>query len=330
MIYVVGSFMVACCAKLTRLPRPGETLDAAAFAIEPGGKGFNVAVAARRLGIDVSGVFGIGRDIFATFAEQAFARADLSLAMLVRHDTTTGCGIGFTDGAGENCIAVHPGANAWISAGDVGARRHDILAADMVLAQFESSDAAIRTAFAIARERSLPTLLNPSPCRELDPGLLALTSILVINENEAEQLAGEGSSPAPGIGSSPPALRALATGLMRHGPDLVVVTLGAGGATAFPRGEPPIHQPAFHVDVQDTMGCGDAFTAGFAVALLAGHSVTGSLRRAAACGAIVAGRFGVFDALPDAAELEAFLRRCDPALVPARDGVSDAPAPTPP
>lgn len=330
MIYVVGSFVVACCAKLTRLPRAGETLDAAAFAIDPGGKGFNVAVAACRLGVKVSGVFGIGRDIFGTFAEQTFAHAGLSPAMLVRYDTTTGCGIGFTDLAGENCIAVHPGANARVSAADVEACRGDILAADMVLAQFESPDAPIRAAFATARGRGRPTLLNPSPCREIDPDLLALTSILVMNESEAGQLAGECGSSAPGIGSSPQRLQALAAELMRHGPDLVVVTLGVRGATAFPRDQPPVHQPAFRVEVQDTIGCGDAFTAGLAVALLAGRPVAESLRRAAACGAIVAGRFGVFDALPDAAELDAFLECPDLALVPAREGVGGPPAPATP
>ncbi len=315
MIYVVGSFMVALCAKLTRFPGPGETLDAAAFATEPGGKGFNLAVAARRLGMDVSGLFGVGRDIFESFAEQAFARADLSPAMLVRYDTTTGCGIGFTDLAGENCIAVHLGANARLSAADMEARRSDILAADMVLAQFEAPDPPIRAAFAIARDRGRPTLLNPSPCRELDPDILALTSILVMNESEAGKLAAESGNPASD-------LLALATELMRRGPDLVVVTLGARGALAFAPEQPPIHQPAFPVDVQDTIGCGDAFTMGLAAALLAGHSIAESLRRASACGAIVAGRFGVFDALPDSAELDAFLRSFDPAPALARESVS--------
>lgn len=307
MIYVVGSFVVACCAKLTRFPRPGETLDATAFVAEPGGKGFNLAVAARRLGLEVSGVFGIGQDIFATFAEQAFARADLSLAMLVRYSTTTGCGIGFTDGAGENCIAVHPGANAWVSTADIEARRADILAADMVLAQFETPDAPIRAAFAIAREHGRPTLLNPSPCHDLDPDLLALTSILVMNESEAGELAEKGGGRASD-------LQAFASELLRRGPGLVVVTLGPRGALAFAPEQAPLHRPAFRVDVQDTIGCGDAFTAGFATALLAGHPVAESLRRGAACGAIVAARPGVFDALPDLAELDAFLKGADPAL----------------
>lgn len=321
MIYVVGSFMVACCAKLTRFPRPGETLDAAAFSTEPGGKGFNLAVAARRLGTEVSGLVGIGQDVFANFAEQAFARADLPPEMLIRYDTTTGCGVGFTDLTGENCIAVHLGANAWVSAADVEARRSAIHAADMVVAQFEVPDAAIRAAFEIARDRGCPTLLNPSPYRELDPDLLALTSILVMNESEAGQLAGATETAAPD-------LPALAAELMRCGPDLVVVTLGPRGAIAFAAGRSPTHQPAFPVDVQDTIGCGDAFTAGLATALLAGHQIDESLRRAAACGAIVASRFGVFDALPISAELDAVLARHEPAPVPDQEGVVRSPAAT--
>lgn len=333
-LFVVGSFVVACCAKLARLPRPGETLNAAAFTVEPGGKGFNLAVAARRLGADVGGVFGIGHDLFADLAERAFECADLSLTMLTRHETATGCGIGFTDMAGENCIAVHAGANARISRGDVEHRRATIGMSDMIMGQFEAPDEAIRAAFAIGRDGGRATLLNPSPCRDLDPGLLALTTILVVNRQEARSIAeqvGLWPTAAQAGADGAPDHAALARYLIARGPDLVVVTLGAEGAVAFARDRPPAYQPAFRVDVQDTIGCGDAFTAGLAIALVEKRPLPECLARACACGAIVAERFGVFDALPVPAELDAMLGRphapaCEHWTGPERPS-EDAPRP---
>ena len=317
-VYVVGSFVVACCAKLARFPRPGETLNAASFLVEAGGKGFNLAVAVRRLGANVAGIFGIGDDIFAEFAEQSFKRADLAAAMLVRYPTATACGVGFTDASGENCIAVYAGANGWLSAADVEPWRSTILASQIVLAQFEAPDPAISAAFAIARAAGRPTLLNPSPSRDIEAELLAVTSILVVNQSEASQLArttprGSDVSATSGDSVADPIQNwaTLASELMRAGPDIVVVTLGERGAVAFERNSAPAYQPAFDIDVQDTIGCGDAFTAAFAMALVEGRSVVDSLKRASASGAIVAGRLGTLHALPNAAELESFLARSD-------------------
>ena len=48
----------------------------------------------------------------------------------------------------------------------------------------------------------------------------------------------------------------------RLGPNLVVVTDGADGASAYRQGLPPLRQPGREVAVVDTIGAGDAFTAG--------------------------------------------------------------------
>jgi ribokinase len=87
----------------------------------------------------------------------------------------------------------------------------------------------------------------------------------------------------------------------------VVITLGPEGALLCRRDGPPLHQPAFRVDVVDTLGAGDAFAAGLAVSLVEGRTWEEALRRAAACGALATRRLGVFDALPSRAELDAFL-----------------------
>ena len=109
---------------------------------------------------------------------------------------------------------------------------------------------------------------------------------------------------------------ALAAGLRARGPDLVVITHGAGGATAYPAGSAPHHQAAFPVAAVDTLGAGDAFAAGLAVALSEGRSLPEAMRWGAPCGALVAMRLGVFDALPDRAAVEAFLDAAAPLALP--------------
>ncbi|MET0257102.1 MAG: PfkB family carbohydrate kinase [Methylobacterium sp.] len=291
-IFVVGSFVVACSVKVARLPRAGESLDAHAFVSEPGGKGFNLALAAHRLGATVDGVFAIGDDPFAAVAVSAFEGAGLDTQMIVRRSGSTGAGVGFVDESGENCLAVSLGANRLLAAGDIDPAR--IARAELVMATFESPDAPIAAAFAQARRRGIRTLLNPSPSRPIDPQILADTAILVVNGVEAADLGLDLADPGT------------AEALLRPGPEMVVVTIGDEGAVAFRRNRPPWRQPAFPVAVIDTIGAGDAFSAGLAVALLEGCPLDAALAQAAACGAITACRFGAFDAFPTAADRDRF------------------------
>jgi ribokinase len=66
--------------------------------------------------------------------------------------------------------------------------------------------------------------------------------------------------------------------------------------------------PAFPVDQIDATGAGDGFGCGLVSALAAGENLDAALRKASACGALVASRKGVFDALPHAGDLENFLK----------------------
>ncbi|KMO34661.1 ribokinase [Methylobacterium tarhaniae] len=311
-LFVLGSFVVACSATVARLPRAGESLEAQAFLVEPGGKGLNLAVGARRLGAAVDGLLAIGDDALAALAGPALDRAGLPAAMLHGFPGPTGAGIGFTDAAGENCLAVHPGANARLGPAEVGRVADRIARADLVLAQFEVGDAAIAETFRIARAAGVRTLLNPSPFRM--PGqeiraskILAATTILVVNAVEAAAFAAALGLDSPEGRTEPDAFGALAEALLACGPALVVVTVGAGGALAFQAGHPALVQPAFPVAAVDTLGAGDAFTAGLAVGLAEGRPLAESLRLAAACGACVVCRKGVFDALPDRDAVAALL-----------------------
>jgi ribokinase len=305
-LFVLGSFVVACSAKVARLPQPGESLRADAFTVEAGGKGFNLALGAHRLGARVDGIFAIGNDLFSQLGRAAFARTGLPPTMLRRVAAATGSGIGFTDERGENCLAVYLGANELLAAHHVLAVEQALRGARLVLAQFEIADAPILEAFTLARASGARTVLNPSPYRPVDPGILQRTSILVLNQVEAAHMAA-----ALGHGAGdvlPSGLERLVATLLERGLETVVVTLGRHGAVAFQQDADPLRQPAFPVEAVDTLGAGDAFTAGLVSGLLEGFSLAKSMERGAACGAIVCRKVGVFDALPDIQELKLFLR----------------------
>jgi ribokinase len=305
MIFVLGSFVVACSAKVARFPIAGESLRAEALTVEPGGKGLNLALGVRRLGIAADGLMAIGDDLLSAFAAPALRRAELPESMLKRFSGATGGGIGFTDASGENCLAVNPGANLSLGVEDVREMSETIRKADLVMAQFEIGDAPIAEAFALARQAGVRTFLNPSPFRPVPPGILANSSTVIVNASEAQALA-LALRPID-MPDAAAKLEDLAQALFACGPDTLVVTLGSAGAVAFRAGEPPLRQSAFAVDAIDSLGAGDAFAAGLAASLVEGRSFPEALRRASACGAMVARRAGVFDVLPTAAELHDFL-----------------------
>lgn len=304
-LFVLASFVAASVAKVARLPLVGESMAAEAFSLEAGGKGFNLAVAARRLGAAVDGLMAVGTDLYASLAARALEAERLSSFQRVVYPTATGSGIGFVAPGGQDFLAVFPGANACLSAADVDSAADRLRAAALVLAQFELPDEPIARAFSLARAAGRRTLLNPSPFRPITPALLADTSVLVVNAVELRLLAADLTLPSDGPLDDLAA--AVAARLFGSGPELLVVTLGADGALLLRPDGPTLYQPAIPVEAVDTIGAGDAFTAGFAVSLASGMPLVDALRYGAACGACVVRRFGVLDALPRPSDVEALL-----------------------
>jgi ribokinase len=296
-IFILGSFVVSCSAKVSHFPRAGESLAAEIVTIEPGGKGLNLAIASRRMGAQVDGLLAVGDDVASAFAAPALLRADLPADMLIRLPGKTGSGVGFTDARGETCLAVDAGVNLALAADHVRAVAARIGAAAMVMAQFEIGDAPIREAFALAAAAGVATLLNPSPFRPIAPDILANTQVLVVNETEAQAL---GAALAVGGDDNADPVqftRRLGPALLALGPRLVVLTRGAAGAIAV-TADGTVSQPALPVAVVDSLGAGDAFAATLGVSLSSGVGLAEAMLNAAAAGALATLRAGVFDALP--------------------------------
>jgi ribokinase len=171
-VTVVGSVNLDLVARCERLPRPGETVTDASFSRIPGGKGANQAVAAARLGADVTLVCCVGGD---TLAEEALPREERLTVEAQRAEAPTGVALILVDAAGENQIVVAPGANAELGA-------FELAPADAVLCQLEVPDAAVLSAW---EQASGLFCLNAAPARPIavDPDLT------VVNRFELEVLA---------------------------------------------------------------------------------------------------------------------------------------------
>jgi ribokinase len=172
-LVVVGSVNLDLVARAERLPRPGETLTDATFDRYPGGKGANQAVAAARLGADVTFIGSVGVDDFAEEALTGLREAGVETVL--REGGPTGVAVIIVDARGENQIVVAPGANSEL---------RDPQASGAVLAQLEIPIDAVVAAAARAER----FFLNAAPARPIPADLVRAAEIVVVNRYELEAL----------------------------------------------------------------------------------------------------------------------------------------------
>jgi ribokinase len=266
---VVGSINLDLVARTERLPRPGETVTGATFSEIPGGKGANQALAAARLGAEVALIACVGDDEFAALALAELRAAGVGLDGLKTVSTTTGVALITVDEAGENTIAVAPGANYELRPEDV-----NLPDGDGILCQLEIP---LETVEHVANTASRDFFLNAAPAR----GPVPAADVTIVNRFELEAL--------------------------NHRDGVVAVTLGAEGAILMEDGEEVARAAPPPVEAVDGTAAGDAFTACLVVSLLENRTREEALRRACIAGALAASRFGAQTSLPTADEVDALL-----------------------
>jgi ribokinase len=289
-VVVVGSANLDLVVTAPALPRPGETVLGGEFTTVPGGKGANQAVAAARAGGQVGFVGAVGDDDFARPQRDSLVAAGVDVDRLRTVPGPSGVALIAVDRHAENLIVVAPGANAALT--DLsGPDRAAIGKADVLLCQLEIPVGTVAEAAAVARAGGTTVVLNAAPARQLPAEVLSGVDLLVVNEGEAEVLAGRPARPEDLLDLVP----------------RVVLTLGARGAAYADRDGLRLEVPAPHVEAVDTTAAGDAFTGALAVAWAEGRKVEDALRWACAAGAVCATRPGASSSLPTRAEIEAAL-----------------------
>ena len=293
-IVVAGSLNVDYTFTASELPAPGETCAGNRVAVEFGGKGANQAVAAARLGGEVTflGAVGddpAGRDALAALAADGI---DVECTQRIAGIATGSAGI-FVDRAGANAIVVVAGANGAIDAATVATWAPRIAESRCLLLQLEIPIAAVLAAARAARTNGVLTILDPAPVPDsLPPQLIDAADILTPNETEIERLLG--ASLAPAVAANQLAIRTQS---------IVVLTLGEKGCVLAQPGHDSRHFAAPSANVRSTVAAGDAFNGALAVALAEDKSLEDGIAFAQSAAAIAVTRDGAQRAMPRRTEL---------------------------
>ncbi len=289
MILVFGSINADLIVPVPRLPRPSETVLGGDYAISPGGKGANQALAARRAGAAVVLAGAVGADAFADIALELLRREGVDTRLVQVVEQPTGCAAIMVSKEGENLIAVASGANMSVRSGQVA---DELLGPDVTLvAQMEVPSGETEALIRRMRAHHGRVLLNLAPAFPIDPALLGEIDLVIANESEATTL---GSDPAR------LAMR------LRQG---FVITRGAAGSVALLRDGMRLEVPALPIEPLDTTGAGDTFVGVLAASLDLGSTLELALRRASAAAGLACLARGAQTAMPDSAMIAAAVSR---------------------
>jgi len=276
-IAVVGSINVDLVASCERLPEPGETVTGADLIEAQGGKGANQAVAAARLGAQVTMLGCVGDDERGRSSVAALLEAGVGTERIVQADEPTGVALIVVAEDAENQIVVAPGANLALRPEHL-----DLAGYDAVLTQLEIP---LETVAAASDAADGLFCVNAAPVQHLPSRVLRRADLVVVNRHELEAIDVEECR------------------------GLVAVTLGEEGAMLLEGGEEIARASPPPVEAVDGTAAGDAFCAALVVSLLDGLGRAEALRRACAAGALAASRLGAQPSLATTAELDAILAR---------------------
>ena len=275
-IAVVGSINADLVVQMPKLPGRGETVSSAEPAWFPGGKGANQAVAASRMGGNVSMFGAIGADEPGQMCLSALKQSGVNVDAVVTALSPTSTALVMVEHSGENQIVVADGANQHAEFD-----AEQISAADAVIVQFEIPESVI---VEVGKAAKGIFCVNAAPVRELSTELASLIDVLIVNEHEFAQL-GEPKS------------------------GLVIVTAGANEVVAFQNGEVVAKSQPPKVEALDTVGAGDTFVGAFVVAYASGKTIPDALDLACAASALSTLKLGAQSGMPTASEVKEFFNK---------------------
>ena len=261
-LVVVGDFNADIVLYFDRFPKPGETINAKRFFEGPGGKGSNQAIAAARLGAEVTFVGAIGNDHYGRIAQAAWDDAGVDTSLVLRSDSeSTAVAMIYVDAAGDNTIGVNQAANLTLEPAGIEAIAETIGAADVLMCTLGVSIEVVGRALSVAKHSGTTTLLNPAPAATLPRSLLDAADYITPNEHELAEMVG--GDRGDGGDQADADVVAHARRLLSRDDQTAVVTLGRAGAR-WVTSSATEQIGAFSVEAIDTVGAGDAFNAALA------------------------------------------------------------------
>ncbi|MFF2460011.1 ribokinase [Peribacillus simplex] len=286
-ITVVGSSSMDLVVTSTKRPMAGETVLGESFITVPGGKGANQAVAAARLGAEVSMVGCVGDDVYGEIILENLKKNHVNTEYV---EPVTGSASGtahITLSEGDNSIIVVKGANDFITPEYVQKAKKVIEESDIVMVQQEIPEETVEYLAEMCNTLQKRLLLNPAPARKLSEAVIQQASFLTPNEHEFEILFNGRDR----------------TKVLTEYPNKLFITEGKNGVRYFDGHEEKV-VPSFEVEAVDTTGAGDTFNAAFAVAVAEGKSFDECLSFANRAASISVTKLGAQGGMPQRLEVE--------------------------
>ena len=294
-IVVIGSANLDLVASVDHLPVPGETVLGNSLTKTPGGKGANQAVAASKLGGEVSFVGCVGSDQEGEILQSSLESANVNCDFLVSStEAATGTAMIGVDGEGNNSIIVNPGANSVLTKEDIIAAEEIVGSAQVVLMQLEIPSNCLEVAVEIANGI---TILNPAPVVDISKELLKKIDVLIPNRIELGHLSNKESFNS---------LDEVETAAKSLDIETVIVTLGSEGALLVSDDQTELVSSPV-VESVDTTGAGDAFCGSLAESLSKGLSFLESVEQSVIAGALSTTNHGAQISMPTRSEIDSFL-----------------------
>lgn len=284
-VTVIGSINMDLVTITDEVAMQGETVHGKDFRTLHGGKGANQAIAASRLGADVSMIGKVGDDDFGRAMLENFESNGVDIKGVgIEKDTPSGiANIIVSDK--DNRIIIVAGANGKVGRAHVDRYAEIIRESDIVLVQFEIPMETVKHAIDICRRENVPVIINPAPVTALEDAYFEAAAYITPNEHERAKL-----------------FKMRDDGLPEHHEKLIT-TQGAQGASYFEEGKEIILPPK-SVEVVDTTGAGDTFNAAFAVAIAEGKGIEAAINFANAAAGIAVGKIGAQNGMPKREDLQ--------------------------
>jgi len=298
LIVVVGSTNTDMVVRADHIPAPGETILGGTFFMNPGGKGANQAVAAARLGGNVTFICKTGQDIFGKDTLQLFQKEGINTESIISDSQyPSGVALITVSKDAENSIVVAPGANAALRKEEIEKVRTTIIEkADIVLMQLEIPMEVVEYTALLAHSKNIKVILNPAPACRLSEELLKNVDIITPNETEAALLTGVEVTDIE-------TAKEAAKQLFEKGVKTVIITLGSKGALVYNKNEFNL-VPAQKVEAVDTTAAGDVFNGALAAALTEDKNMLEAVEFACKASAISVTRFGAQASAPYKNEID--------------------------
>ena len=295
-IYVIGSSNTDMVVKTKNLPRPGETILGGQFLMNAGGKGANQAVAAARLGGQVSFIANVGNDLFGQQALQQFKNEKIN-TQFITADSKYPSGVALinVDAKGENCIAVAPGANGNLTPDRLQNFFCHLTTPAFVLIQFEIPIETVEYVIEQCSLKNIPVILNPAPANKIKTELWKNVFLITPNESETEYLTGIKVLDDDSVRNAAHALHGL-------GIQIVIITLGSKGAFWSAQNQNGFIKTT-KVSAIDTTAAGDCFNGALTVAIAEGIPLAKAAEFACRAATISVTRMGAQASMPYRKEL---------------------------